>query len=131
MNVIKLLGKVAGTATMVAAGTTVLLLNELIEMAGKGDTSVTILADLQDTCFDTIKKIWNPEKYEEYVASGEAADKAMGRRIATKTNAATKVLEMAENAKKRGDTEQYKAYQQRFYELTERSKELQRERDEL
>ena len=130
MGILKFAAKAVGTVALTATGTASAVLQKLINMSGN-DPSQTILPSIQDKSFDSIKKMWKPEEYEDELASGKAEINSLRRQYSSKTSAASTLRNMANNFKAKGDMEHYEEYMSRYYTLVEDYHELKREIDHM
>ena len=125
-KVLKAVLKVGGTVALTTIGVSTAALNTLLEAAG-GDTSSTIFASIEDYSFDTIKRIWKLDEYEEDIESGNSDLIALQRRISTKKNAAMQVRKLADTAKKAQNAEKYDEFIGRYEELVSEIREMEHE----
>lgn len=84
MGILKLAAKTAGTVVLTATGVTSHLANVLVNTCNKDGGDMPLFTAIENSSFDTIKKIWHPDDYEEYVESGEAEVCSLQRSIERK-----------------------------------------------
>ena len=82
MGLLKIAAKAVGTVALTATGVTAHLANALASACG-AETDIALFSTIQDASFETIRKMWNPQKYEEDIESGEADNRYYERIISS------------------------------------------------
>ena len=128
MDLLKIIAKSAGTAVLATAGAAAHVIDVVAEGLSSSATPIEedateesyedssvedtadddapnsgssfSLASIEDGSFDLIRKMWNPEKYEQDLENGNADIRALKREISRKHNAMFVNRRMADMMKK-------------------------------
>lgn len=109
--------KVAGTVALSATGTASAILRKSADVAGF-DLGSDLFGATQDASFESIKKIWGSSS--EPLSEGDYLHKQATEKI----SAASHCREMAEAARKAGNTEKEEQYLRRYEDLMEQYRAL-------
>ena len=112
--------KVAGTVALTATGTASALLRKSADVAGF-DLGSDLFGATQGASFDGIKKIWGSSS--EPLSEGDY----LRKQAIEKYSAASHCREMAEAARKAGNTEKEELYMSRYEDLMEQYRTLDEE----
>ena len=133
MGLIKIAAKAVGTVALTATGVTAHLANALASACG-ADTDIPLFTTIQDASFETIRKMWNSQKHEEDLESGEADNRSYERVISSHSSglimvekSMEQVQRMIEKAEQAGVDDS----DDRMKELREKYADLQDKRDDI